>query len=200
LLTQLAHKLVAHPQIYDLTQKLAGVGQVQERMRPYLAGAENAVVLDVGSGTGLHRPVAPASAKYIGLDIDPLKLAGLQSRQIAPFGILLGDGTRLCLKDDSVDVALCVFLGHHLSGPQVEQLMGELSRVVRGHVLFLDPLLCPDSIVSNTLWRYDRGSYPRGLDEWRAILDRWFEVEAHEAFAIRHHYLLCWCKPKSQAG
>ena len=198
MLTQLAHKLVAHPQIYDLTQKLAGVGQVQERMRPYLAGAANAVVLDVGSGTGLHRPVIPASAKYIGLDIDPLKLAGLQARQIEPFGIVLGDGTHLCLKEDSVDVALCVFLGHHLNDAQVEQLMSELSRVVRGHLLFLDPLLRPDSLMSSTLWRYDRGSYPRALHEWREILDRWFEVEADEVFAIRHHYLLRWCKPKPQ--
>ena len=199
LFIQLAHKLVAYPQVYDLVQNLVGVKQVQGHMQPFLAHLENQLVLDVGSGTGLYRSVLPAEVDYIGLDLDPMKLVGLQERVQDRLGILLADATRICLQDKCVDVALCVFLGHHLTDEQVKALMRELARVVNGHLLFVEPLNRPQSKVSNLLWFYDRGSHPRTLSTWQSFLKRDFDIEEQQVFSIYDEYLLCWCKPKQIA-
>jgi len=172
-----------------------GLRQHWPRLAPYLAQTGGQIVLDIGAGTGNYTSLLPQSATYLGLDIDPKKLQAFEAKW--PFGLaIVGDATRICLKDKSVDYALCVALSHHLLDSQLSLLFGELARVVRQGLIFLDAVEYKESKISNLLWKYDRGSYPRSMEALCGAIERWFEIEEIERYAIYHHYILCMGKPR----
>ena len=72
------HQIVALPWMYDRVQKLVGLREIQARLAPHISRMES-MVIDVGAGTGLARPLIPPSAKYVWLDIDPQKLQGFRA-------------------------------------------------------------------------------------------------------------------------
>ncbi len=158
---------------------------------------DNQVVLDVGAGTGNIAQLLPQSTIYIGLDNDPKKLRGYKAKW--PFGLaILGDATRIGLKDKSVSYAFCVDLAHHLSDNELSFLFRELARVVKRKLIFVDPIENKKSKISNLLWKYDRGSHPRSPKALYSTMESWFEVEHIEHFAVYHHYILCIGIPKRQ--
>jgi SAM-dependent methyltransferase len=162
---------------------------------PYLVQMGNQIVLDVGAGTGNVAPLLPRSSIYIWLDNDSQKLRGFKAKW--PFGLgVLGDATRIGLKDKSVGYALCVALTHHLSDNELNFLFRELARVVKEKLILVDPVENKRSKVSNFLWKYDRGSHPRSPKALYSIIEPWFEVEYVEHFAVYHHYVLWVAIPK----
>jgi len=190
-------KIVAQPRIYDAVQRAFGLEVTRRRLIPLLALASGGRVLDVGGGTGLFRPVVPASARYFVLDIDPLKLHGFATAYPKDQGILC-DATHLSLRDKSIDVVMCVAVAHHLTDPQLAAMVDELARVVKRGLIFLDPLDRPRSLVSYLLWRYDRGAYPRSVEALRAALEARFTCEHAERYVIYHEYLLWLGRPTDE--
>src|SRR4051794_3210101 len=70
MLTGLLHRLVAQPRVYELVQVLAGLPVVHRRLARQLARLPTpAVVLDLGGGTGISRPLLPRRCTYICLDM-----------------------------------------------------------------------------------------------------------------------------------
>ncbi|HLG94745.1 MAG TPA: class I SAM-dependent methyltransferase [Bryobacteraceae bacterium] len=187
--TYLLHRLVAWPAVYDVVQTACGAGQSRKRVRKLLQDVGGVSVLDVGAGTGNGLRVLPPRARYLWLDNDPQKLAGLKSGRAIE--AILASATAMPLASHSVDVVLCIAMAHHLNDQELLQLLDELSRVCRDRLIFLDPIASRESFMSRLLWRYDRGSYPRTSAALRRLIQQKFNVEYEEEYSIYHRYWLC---------
>jgi ubiquinone/menaquinone biosynthesis C-methylase UbiE len=123
------------------------------------------------------------------MDNDVKKLRGFKGKW--PFHLaLLGDATRIGLKDKSVDYAICIALSHHLPEPDLFILFSELARVVRKKLIFLDAVKDNGSKISHWLWKFDRGSYPRPSYILFSAIETWFKAEHIEHYLIQHEYVL----------
>ncbi len=58
-------------------------------------------------------------------------------------------------------------------------------------LIFLDALKEKRSLVSNLMWRYDRGRNPRTAEHLLSMLRHHFAVEDIQRYKIYHRYLLC---------
>jgi SAM-dependent methyltransferase len=191
----IARPIVSNPCVFNQVQYLFGFKENCRRFAPYLAQTDSQIVLEVGAGTGNLAPLLPRSATYLWLDNDLKKLQGFGSRW--PTGLaILGDATRICLKDKSVDYALCIGLTHHLTGIELPLLFNELARVIRQRLIFQDGVVNGESKISNLLWKYDRGRYPRSAHDLCSAIEPWFEIEQEELYTIYHRYILCVGKPR----
>lgn len=190
MITNLLHRLVARPALYDLLQNLLGAGRSLEKLKNLLADVGAITILDVGAGTGNGLRALPIQARYLWLDNDPQKLAGVEHAG-RPFQAILASATAIPLGPRSVDMALCIAMSHHLNDREISELLLELSRVCRGRMIFLDPVERAESFVSRLLWKYDRGSYPRRVNVLRELVQKRFQIEYEEEYSIYHHYWLC---------
>ncbi len=184
---RLLESFVSVPVVYDLVQRLAGAEQLFRRLRPVLGDAEGAVVLDAGAGTGSSGTLLPRTALYLWLDPDPQKLAGFRAKSSG--AAVLGDATRLPLRDGSVDWVLSIGVSHHLDDEQFTRMLDEVRRVVRNRFVFLDAVVT-SRYASRLLWHYDRGRHPRTAADLRRRLSERFAVATDEEFTILHRYLL----------
>lgn len=179
--------IIRIPRAYDVLQRAAGARDVRRRLRRVLEHATGKVVLDVGAGTGSVEAALPDGARYLWLDADPEKLNGFRTK--SPSQAILGDATKLPLRDRSVDWAVSVGVSHHLDDAGLGLMLDELRRVAREGVVFLDAVLSR-APASRLLWRYDRGRHARpAVTLWRELQRRFEVVEAQE-FRLVHRYLL----------
>lgn len=188
--------VISQPLIYDQFQSLAGANQISQWLLPHISPLQKKLILDIGAGTGLYRSLVSSQSNYIWTDIDPQKLQGFTKRRKNKDFVLLSDATRLGIKEQSINLALCIFVVHHLSDSQLHCLFDELSRVVKDTVIILDPLDIPTRHISNLLWKLDRGNYPRPATILQQIIEDHFRLEQVEYYHIYHHYLLCVATPK----
>lgn len=197
MLTRLAHRLVANPAVYDCVQRLAGRDHNYRRLAPHLMQSAGKMLLDVGAGTGECARIIPPRTTYIWLDNDPEKLRGFRGKFSSRWAVL-GAANQIGLKDKSVDIAVCVAVSHHLSDAELGNAVRELARVCRFQLIFLDAVQAT-SVVSNLLWKYDRGSHPRKAETLRSAIEQWFDVDHEERYSVYHHYWLCTARPKAGA-
>ena len=189
-------RLRAHA--YDVVQRALGLGLVRERVTRLMARAPAALILDVGGGTGLYVPCLPSSARYVWLDLDPVKLAGFRARH-GPRAAILADGSRLPLRDKSVDYVMCINVTHHLDDAQLERLFSEVARVTRGRVALNDALRTT-AWASRLLWMLDGGSHPRPRAALIAALERTHHIESVEDYSRFHQYVLISASPLAQSA
>lgn len=116
---------------------------LQERLSKLLPWHQSMTVLDAGTGTGyLAGIIAPLVGNVIGVDCSPamLKQAGEKMARAGFEHVTFreGMGEQLPLGNDSVDVATCHMLLHHVVSPRL--VLRELSRVVRpgGYIVIID--------------------------------------------------------------
>lgn len=196
MLRKILQTIISDAHVYDLVQRFMGCEHSLKRLAPHLAPFSGGVVLDVGAGTGNCARITPASSRYIWLDNDTEKLKGFRAK-ISTGLAMLGDATCIALRAKSVDVALCVAMSHHLSDLELAELFRELGRVCRTKLIFVDPVIRPNRLVSDLLWRFDRGSYPRSAGQLCSSMEQHFDLEWIEEYDIYHHYLLCVGRPKT---
>lgn len=190
IIQSLAHRLVAHPFVYDLVQQAVGIKKIQARIATHIpALTQNANVVDIGGGTGIERTQFSVGVRYICLDIDKQKLDGYAAKFGADNAIQ-ADGTYLPLQDKCADFTLMIFVTHHIRDIFLDQLIAENARVLKptGTCLFVDPVWQPNRSVGRLLWRYDRGSYPRSFDNLHQKIAKHFSNVAFERFAVLHEY------------
>ena len=179
--------------LYDAIQYLAGAREVHHRVQACLPStvAAHAIVLDMGGGTASLRQSLPPTAVYVCLDIDPSKLQRAASRNEGA-RILLADATQTPLVNGCADIVVCTAVSHHLSEQQLQRMLDEIDRLLKdgGVLLFLDAIWMPERRLSRLLWRYDRGSYPRGSESLLNLLLERFSATRCERFHVYHEYLL----------
>jgi ubiquinone/menaquinone biosynthesis C-methylase UbiE len=198
MLTRLIHRIVANPRVYDLVQLLAGASVVRDRLARRLRSlAPGSRIADVGGGTGAARQAVPPDAKYLCLDIDPLKLRGFARNHPDDFAVL-ADATRMPLGDGSLDAIVFMFVAHHLDDELHHAFLREAARVLKpeGFLVFIDPLWAPSRWPGRLLWRFDRGSRPRTADQLRAFISGDFDIVHWERFAAWHAYVLAVARPR----
>jgi ubiquinone/menaquinone biosynthesis C-methylase UbiE len=195
MITRLLHLIVSIPWVYDAVQKLAGRERTYRWLATYLSEASGKVVLDLGGGTGELATQLPPTATYIWLDNDVDKLKGLR-RKIEGARALLGDASHIGLKNKSVDLAICIALSHHLSDAQLADTFREIARICRFKLFFLDAIRHP-ALMSRLMWKYDRGSHPRSVEELRSYVESYFVIENEIRTSVFHQYWFCAAAPKS---
>jgi SAM-dependent methyltransferase len=133
-----------------LNRFFGGRSVVARRLRGFLRAlpaGERVSILDVGSGAGdLCREVVRMCRE----ERRPVRLWSLDAHpQIQAFAreqcagwpeirFIRGDGTRLPLRDNSVDVALCTLALHHFTEAAAAKVLAEMRRVARRLVLVSD--------------------------------------------------------------
>src|SRR5580704_17504536 len=187
MLPQILEKIVAIPRVYDGVQRMAGREENYSRLMPLLLPAKGEMLIDIGAGTGEITRILDPTTRYTWLDIDPQKLSGF--RQKCPRGLaVLGSVTEIPLAASTVHTALCVAVSHHLTDRELGKMFAQLARVCRKQLIFLDAVEKRNSPVSNFMWRYDRGSYPRTAERLTAMLQQNFVMEQTQQYSIFHHY------------
>jgi len=194
-LKKLLHRVASNPRVFDWIQRSLGLEHTHRRLTPYLSRTDKQVVLDIGAGTGNFSTLIPESATHLALDIDLKRLRALKAKHPSS-AVIVCDATAICLRQKSVDHAVCIALAHHLSDAQLPLLFSELARVTKQRLVFLDPVECNDSQISSLLWKYDRGSYPRLAEALCAAIEPWFQTERIERYAIFHRYLMFVGRPR----
>src|SRR5262249_53754619 len=104
---------------------------------------------------------------------------------------VLGDATRIPLPSASVDAVMCIWVVHHLTDHQLEQVLRESLRVLvpGGRMILFDPVMNRSRWIGRTLWRLDRRSNPRTAEQLRMLLENKFKVAHWDRFAVYHEYV-----------
>lgn len=142
-------------------------------------------VLDIGCGPGTNTAQVPASADYLGADINPAYIASARRRHGRAF--VQADVTAgLPAGTEPFDVILMNSLLHHLDTPSVERLLAAAAGLLApgGTVHILDLVRPARPGPAALLARLDRGDFPRPLEEWRALFARAFAVQRFEPYPL----------------
>ncbi len=174
------------------------------RVRPIFDALDpeerDASVLDVGCGFG-HLARYFTYCDYTGIDLDPTRIhwarenLGEGSRR----RFIVGDVCRMDLPAKSFDKAIGYGILHHLSDRDASRCLAELARVVKGKIVFSDPVYSKYHVVNNLLCRLDRGEFVRQAPEYLALVGRHLGVERHRVFYARNglaKYFLIACRPR----
>lgn len=192
MIQKLLHQIVPNPYVYDRVQQLVGAQRVRRQLMTHLQPtASDAVIVDLGGGTGNNRELFSPDQHYICLDNDQLKLKGFREKFPKASG-LRADATCLPLQSSSVDLVLCTAVSHHIPDDLLDSFLSEAIRIIKseGRFVFLDAVWSPRRLPSRLLWRYDRGSYPRTLEKLQATLARHGKILDWHTFAVYHRYVI----------
>jgi len=154
------------------------------------------VIVDIGGGTGLNRPLLPLSARYICLDNDMIKLKGFVDKQVNGQPVL-GSGATLPLKSASVDLAICSAVIHHIPEEHLVSFAQEAMRLIKpgGAFIFLDAVWMPQRLLSKLMWRYDRGAYPRTEEVLHKLFASHGRIVHWERWSLYHVYVVGVIEP-----
>jgi SAM-dependent methyltransferase len=159
----------------------------EKKLAPIWRGtprAEIRRVLDVGCGPGTNAGHFSA-VEYLGVDINPRYIESARQRHGDRFVVADVASDDFAL-GRSFDFVLMNSLLHHLDDDEALRLLSRLPERVSpgGHLHVIDLVLPEQRGLPRLLAKLDRGDYPRPLEAWRSVLERFFQTETFEPFAI----------------
>jgi SAM-dependent methyltransferase len=149
-------------------------------------------VLDVGCGPGTNTRHF-AHADYLGIDCNPRYIAYARRRYGRAF--VVADATDYAAPADArFDCILVNSLLHHLDATGARRVLSRLEGLVSadGHVHILDLVLPRRRSAARLLARWDRGEFPRPLDDWHAMFTEPFEPVVFEPYALTALGVTLW--------
>ena len=190
MLRAILHRAVAHPAIYDFTQRIAGGGHVADCLRDHIGTRKDSakVVADIGGGTGLFRHLWPNAKTYICGELDAAKLGAYHQRFTNDHAVCM-DGA-MALAPESCDAIMIVFVLHHVPDEAVNGFLEGCVKALRpGGALFIaDPVWAPRRIAGRMLWSVDRGSHPRTPDTLRDLVSAHISITNERSTSVYHEY------------
>jgi SAM-dependent methyltransferase len=180
--TFVAH-LLSQPWAYRLWQ----APFAEQKLAPVYAHNDLSAVrrvLDVGCGPGTNTPHF-AHADYLGIDYNPRYIDSARRRHRRAF--VVADVTTFEVPAaERFDCILANSLLHHVDTAGVERVLAHLGDLVSadGHVHILDLVLPDHPSPALLLARWDRGDYPRPMEEWRRLFTARFEPVVFVPFTL----------------
>ena len=160
---------------------------IHQRLLDYVELRENALILDLGCGTGrlLNRLATNFSTiKGIGLDLSPSMLieARVRNKYHKRLIFISGKAEALSFADEQFDAVFCTVSFLHYPHPQ--QVFNQVSRVLAdgGHFYLVDPYMGKNNVSSLFPWIGEINFYDQQQREQLG-------TEAN-LLTIAHHYLL----------
>lgn len=176
-------RLLGQPWAYRLWQ----APFAEQKLAPVFAHNDLSAVrrvLDVGCGPGTNTPHF-AHADYLGIDYNAEYIESARRRYQRRF--IVADVTTFVVPAaERFDFILANSLLHHVDTPGVERVLAHLGDLVSadGHVHILDLVLPEHSSIARLLARWDRGDFPRPLEEWQRLFTARFEPVVFEPYTL----------------
>ena len=160
-------------------------------------------VLDVGCGPGTNTPLF-ANAEYLGIDINPNYIAHARRKHRRSF--IVADLSTYDQKPETgFDFILVNSFLHHLELVTTRVILGRLQSWLSpdGYIHLMELVLPRDRTIAQFMARMDRGKFPRRLEEWRDLFERYLDVEQFEPYPLGTLGLTLWnmiyCKAKAKS-
>ena len=161
-----------------------------------LNAALNEKVLDIGCGLGNFNKAT--NGEYTGVDLNKsfINFANKNySNKNKNFVIM--DVTKLKFKNKSFDKSMFISMLHHFSDKDSDRILKEAGRVTKKYLVLLD-LLPTKRLLANFLYKMDRGSNIRPLEDQFRLVKKYFKVIKYRKFdALMSSHSLMVCRPKS---
>lgn len=185
----LAHRLMENSLAYRLWQ----APFAEQKLAPVLGDIRAARrVLDVGCGPGTNTPHF-AHADYLGIDLNEQYVEDARRRYRREF-VAADVTTYRVPTDERFDLILVNSLLHHLDTAGTRRLLAHLAELLTedGHVHVLDLVLPAERSAARALALWDRGDFPRPLDEWRALFEEAFEPVVFQPYPLGFAGVTLW--------
>jgi SAM-dependent methyltransferase len=193
-------KLVSNPRVFEVQTKLLGGDRMQQELIPLARRATGSRtagrVIDVGGGTASARSVWPDGWSYISIDPDPRLVTFNSSDETMQK--LVGDASRLGLRDNSVDVVFMKNVSHHLDDEKWPKALSEIERVLKpdGCFVFVDATWTQRRLISRLAWAVDAGRFPRPSQSIESAIAARFDIEYLKRMTLVHHAILLTSRPR----
>ena len=171
-MTRLA--LLEHPRVFGFTQTLnpMTVRLYRRLVREHVRVDRGGSVLDIGCGVGAHRPLFPAAARYVGIDINPAYVEAARAAHGDMFRVM--DAGALEFADATFDAVFTVATCHHLEDERVVAMVGDALRVLKpgGALHVIDPVwpVSSRAMIKRALFSLDRGRFQRTVGQLTTLL------------------------------
>jgi SAM-dependent methyltransferase len=141
-------------------------------------------VLDVGCGPGTNTGVF-AHADYLGVDINPDYIESARRKHKRSF--VVADVTTY--EDGSsrnFDFILVNSFLHHVSDVDSHNILSRLATwlTADGHLHIIELVSPGDRSFAQLLANWDRGKYPRPLEQWRKIFEQHLDIVVFEPYPL----------------
>ncbi len=199
LLTQLVHRLLDIPLIFELQETLCNnYGGVRKEFSEYLS-EDGLKILDIGCSTGASAQsiVDMDRQNYTGIELIP-KYAAFAAKRNPKGKVLAMDATKMDFPAHSFDLGFFLGVWHHMDDQTVRNSLINVKRVLKpgGVLLVAEPLFTPGRWYSNMFLKRDRGSYIRSRVGYLALTKGW-HVERERFFRFSlHRFLSLVLRPK----
>jgi ubiquinone/menaquinone biosynthesis C-methylase UbiE len=198
---QIVRKVFSKPFFYRYLRGLIFFGTRTKPIEKALALKSGDTVLDVGCGTGEFSTVVHSDQyRYLGVDmnedyiVEATKSYGNAYRQFKVLDIL-----KMRFKEKEFEKSLYSGVMHHLSDEENLKVLAEMSRITRDRVVIVDSNPA-GHFINNFLWKNDRGSFIRKIEDQCALVKKVMEITEVSQFYVRsgvQQHSLIVCKPAS---
>jgi SAM-dependent methyltransferase len=144
-------------------------------------------ILDIGCGPGTNAPHFKRAQDYLGIDINERYIQMASRRYRGNF--LVADATTYEVAPcNAYDFVLINSFLHHVDTLSVQRVLSQANRLLSpgGHVHSIEVVLPEHHGLSHLLARWDRGNFPRPLDEWKTLFEQHFCTVVFEPFSVVH--------------
>ena len=156
--------------IYEGIRRIFLLGLNLKPILDLVDAKPNERILDAGCGFG-HLAAYFSHCDYTGIDNDPtrIKWAKKNIGESPRRHFLAADVCQTGLKADQFDKVVGYGLLHHLPDTAAQNCLKELTCLVRGRVVFSDPVYSKWHLINNLLCKLDRGGYVRDAEGYLRI-------------------------------
>jgi len=152
--------------------------QVSPRLYvPHIALGSDERLLEFGCGAGLSSTHFNPK-NYVGVDIDGKRVEF--AKQINPgYAYQKISGPSLPFEYAAFDWILAIAVFHHISDADTVKILDDLSRVLKPNksIIVVEPYLANNRLLNFWMQTIDRGQFIRSQKDYRALFERYFDVE-----------------------